>query len=97
MSLFTLDAAAWAIKAPVLVATVSAIFVSPNHNRFHRRFGAQRQGNARVCIKYFPRSGLRTVRLSYCLVGKEQKSAVFCKREKFFIDIAPLGLKRHGF
>ena len=44
------DAAAWAIKAPVLVATVSAIFVSPNHNRFHRRFGAQRQGNARVCI-----------------------------------------------
>jgi hypothetical protein len=50
ISLFTLLAAAWAIKAPVLVATVSAIFVSPNHNRFHRRFGAQRQGNARVYI-----------------------------------------------
>ena len=50
MSLFTLDAAAWAIKAPVLVATVSAIFVSPNHNRFHRWFDAQRQGNARVYI-----------------------------------------------
>jgi hypothetical protein len=50
ISLFTLDAAAWAIKAPVLVATVSAIFVSPNHNRFYRWFGAQRQGNARVYI-----------------------------------------------
>jgi hypothetical protein len=47
MVLLTLLAAAWAIKAPVFVATVSAICISPHNCRFYRLVDAQRRGNAR--------------------------------------------------